>query len=119
MHTTLMGRTDFTSTIANVVGMAEENDENDDNGTVVINGIQGELSTTLVIRNVMLDVSETSGPVTVTAEIESSEVHRFLAVRRSQRRHGDQRSSSSEWKPRLTRESFEPEAQVLGERRPR
>ena len=75
------GGTEFTSTAATVVGM-EENDMNDGNGTVVVTDIAMG-TTTLVVRNVMLDVSGASGPVTVTAEIESSNDHRFLAVRRS------------------------------------
>ena len=65
-----------TSAEATVVGTAE-NEANDDNGTVVVSLIQG-MNTTLVIRNVMLDVSGASGPVTVTADIESSEVTDFL-----------------------------------------
>ena len=68
--------TEFTSAAATVVGTAE-NSDNDDNGTVVVNSIAGG-TTTLVIRNVMLDVSGASGPVTVTAEIESSNTTDFL-----------------------------------------
>ena len=68
--------TDFTSAVATVVGTAA-NDENDDNGTIVVDMIQGS-NTTLVIRNVMLDVSEASGPITVTGEIKSSNDTDFL-----------------------------------------
>ena len=68
--------TTFTSASATVVGMAE-NPGNDGNGTVMVSSITAD-TTTLVIRNVMLDVSGASGPVTVTADIESSEVTDFL-----------------------------------------
>ena len=66
----------FTNVVATVMGM-DENSDNDDNGTVVINGITTG-ATTLVIRNVMLNVSEASGPVTVTVEIESELETDFL-----------------------------------------
>ena len=73
---TAPGSMAFTSATATVMGMGEDGD-NDDNGTVVISAIEGT-SPTLVIRNVMLNVSEASGPVTVTAEIESSDDTDFL-----------------------------------------
>ena len=60
-----------------MVGTAEDDDDNDGNGTVVVNSIASG-TTTLVIRNVMLDVSAASGPVTVMAEIESSNLTDFL-----------------------------------------
>ena len=69
--------TDNTSASSTVVGTAEDGDDNDGNGTVVVNSIAGD-TTTLVIRNVMLDVSAASGPVTVVAEIESSDLTDFL-----------------------------------------
>ena len=75
--------TDFTSASATVVGTAKDtvttdgNADNDGNGTVVVNGITGG-TTTLVVRNVMLDVSAASGPVTVMAVIESSNDTDFL-----------------------------------------
>ena len=50
-----------------VEGMAE-NDDNDDNGTITITGFpddNGQLLN-LLIRGVMLDVSDASGAVTVT-----------------------------------------------------
>ena len=56
-----------------------ENDDNDGNGTIVVSGIpEGRITTTLVIRNVRLDVSGASGSVTVMAEVESSDVTDFL-----------------------------------------
>ena len=66
----------FTSASATVVGTAEH-DDNDGNGHVEVNSIAVN-TTTLVIRNVMLDVSGASGPVTVTAEVESSNATDFL-----------------------------------------
>ena len=68
----------YTSVNANVAGEAENNEDNDGNGTVVITGIMGMEPTTLVVRNVMLDVSEASGPVTVTVEMKSSDPTDFL-----------------------------------------
>ena len=69
--------TDNTSAASTVAGTAEDDDDNDGNGTVVVNSIAVG-TTTLVIRNVMLDVSGASGPVTVVAEIESSNDTDFL-----------------------------------------
>ena len=68
--------TAFTSANATVVGTAE-NDDNDGNGTVVVSGIPAA-NTTLVVRNVILDVSGASGPVTVTVEMESSDTTDYL-----------------------------------------
>ena len=47
-----------------MTGTAED-DDNDGNGTITITDIAAAATTTLVIRNVMLDVSGASGPVTV------------------------------------------------------
>ena len=48
-----------------MAGTVEDDDDNDGNGTVVVTGITGlgtgEETGTLVIRNVMLDVSSASG----------------------------------------------------------
>jgi hypothetical protein len=52
----------------NVVLMAE-NDDNDDNGTIEINEFSS--GTTLSIEGIFLDVSNASGPVTVTVEVEA------------------------------------------------
>ena len=70
--------TTYTSAVTDVMGTAE-NDDNDGNGTVVLTGLLDEATaTTLVIRNVPLDVSGASGPVTVMAEVESSNPTDFL-----------------------------------------
>ena len=69
----------FTSVMADVMG-TPENADNDGNGTVVISGLEGDMVTTLVIRNVMLDVSSASGPVTVAAEVTSSDVNDFIRI---------------------------------------
>ena len=68
----------FTSVMADVKG-TPENADNDGNGTVVISGFSLGL-VTLVIRNVMLDVSSASGPVTVMAEVTSSDVNDFIRI---------------------------------------
>ena len=70
------GTMEYTSANTNVMGTAE-NDDNDGNGTVVVTAIPAA-TTTLVIRNVPLDVSGASGPVTVMAEVESSNDTDFL-----------------------------------------
>ena len=68
----------FTSVPADVMG-TQENADNDGNGTVVVSGL-GVNTVTLVIRNVLLDVSSASGPVTVVAEVTSSDVNDFIRV---------------------------------------
>ena len=70
------GTMDYTSANTDVEGTAE-NDDNDGNGTIVVTDLPTD-TTTLVIRNVPLDVSGASGPVTVMAEVESSNVTDFL-----------------------------------------
>ena len=68
----------FTSVVADVMGMPED-DDNDGNGTIVISSLAAD-TVTLVIRNVMLDVSSASGPVTVVAEVTSSDVNDFIRI---------------------------------------
>ena len=55
----------FTSVPADVMG-TPENADNNGNGTVAVSGFGASGTVTLVIRNVMLDVSSASGPVTVS-----------------------------------------------------
>ena len=50
---------------------------NDGNGTFTVTMLD-EMDTTLVIRNVPLDVSSASGPVTATVTVESSEDSDFV-----------------------------------------
>ena len=75
MDITETNNDDYTSVNVNLVGTAEH-DDNDGNGTLVIDTITA--TSTLVIRNVPLDVSDASGPVTVMVEIESSDATDFL-----------------------------------------
>ena len=71
---------DYTSVNVSVEGTAKNaapRGGNDGNGTIVITSIPTG-TTTLVIRNVMLDVSGASGAVTVTAKAVSSDDTDFL-----------------------------------------
>ena len=54
-------------------GMSVEaaNSDNDDNGTITIVGFAAGDETSLLIKGVRLDVSDASGPVTVTMEVET------------------------------------------------
>ena len=58
-----------------------ENADNDDNGTITITAINqpGDLLN-LVIRGVMLDVSDASGTVTVTVKVASSDPTDFIRI---------------------------------------
>ena len=56
-----------------VIEGVSEDDDNDGNGTFTVSSLsETQTDTTLVIRNVPLDVSAASGPVTATVEVESS-----------------------------------------------
>ena len=68
----------YTSAAAEVTGTAADTGNND-NGTVVVSGLPAA-TTTLVIRNVMLDVSNASGPVTAEADVESSDATDFIRI---------------------------------------
>ena len=59
-------------------GTAEEED-NDDNGTITITRI-GAGSSNLLIRGVMLDVSDASGTVTVTVKVVSGDATDFVRI---------------------------------------
>ena len=50
------------------VVVTHKDDDNDGNGTIMIRGLTGTGSI-FIVNNILLDVSEASGPVTVTAEI--------------------------------------------------
>ena len=61
-----------------IMGAAED-DDNDGNGTFTVSSLSTTpADTTLVVRNVPLDVSGASGPVTVTVEVESSVATDFV-----------------------------------------
>ena len=63
---------------ATIVEVMTDNDDNDDNGTITIvpastNNDGAELA--MSVRDMRFDVSEATGPVTVTVEIEAAGTH--------------------------------------------
>ena len=57
---------------ATIVGTAEDDDDNDGNGTIVLSGLTGQ-GNNLLLQGVRLDVSGADGAVTVTVEITAGE----------------------------------------------
>ena len=67
-----------TSIDAAVWGVAEDEDNND-NGTITISAFGGT-TVNLLVRDVMLDVSAASGPITVTVTVKSSDTTDFVRI---------------------------------------
>ena len=68
----------LTTSLTTTVAGSAENDDNDGNGTITITTIgNGE---NLLIRGVMLDVSDASGTVTVTVKVVSSDITDFIRI---------------------------------------
>ena len=63
---------------ATLVGMAEDEDNND-NGTITVSVFGGSIPN-LLVRNVKLDVSAASGPITVTVTVKSSDDTDFVRI---------------------------------------
>ena len=74
--------TGLTTSIATMVEGEAENEDNDGNGTITITNIflNTDDSLNLVIRGVMLDVSDASGTVTVTVKVTSSDPTDFIRI---------------------------------------
>ena len=72
------------TSVDTTVGGTAENEDNDDNGTITITGDSTSFteadSLNLVIRGVMLDVSNASGTVTVTVKVTSSDPTDFIRI---------------------------------------
>ena len=73
-----MGGDATTSINSTLVGMAEDEDNND-NGTITVSAFGGNTAN-LLVRNVMLDVSAASGPITVTVTVKSSNDTDFVRI---------------------------------------
>ena len=68
----------LTTSLGTTVEGSAENDDNDGNGTITITSIAN--GTNLLIRGVMLDVSDASGAVTVKVKVASSDLTDFVRM---------------------------------------